>query len=122
MSAIYRGFSIHNYARSGTTKSYDVDLVKRNLLTHIYTAKGERLGMTKFGTRIPDMLFEQLTPDAVDAIQEDLEMVFNYDPRIKLNKLQVVPLWDQNAVIATADLMYIELNIQQPMVIKLSFD
>ncbi len=121
MRALYRGFSLHEYQKSGTTKLTDLELVKLNILTHIYTAKGERLNMTTFGTRIPDLVFEQLDQYMVDAITEDLKYVFAYEPRVRLNELKVTPLYDQGAVLVQADLTYLELDVSEPFVLQIDF-
>lgn len=121
MRALYRGFSLHEYQRSGTTKLTDLDLVKLNLLTHIYTSKGERLNMTTFGTRIPELLFEQLDQRIIDAITEDLTYVFAYEPRVKLNSLKVTPIYERSAVLVEADLTYLELDVSEPFVLQLTF-
>lgn len=121
MRALYRGFSLHEYQRTGTTKLTDLDLVKLNILTHIYTSKGERLNMTTFGTRIPELLFEQLDQRVINAVTEDLTYVFAYEPRVKLNNLTVTPLYDRGAIIVEADLTYLELDVSEPFVLQLTF-
>lgn len=121
MRALYRGFSLHEYQRKGTTQITNIDLVKLNLLTHIYTSKGERLGMTTFGTRIPELLFEPLDQRIVNAITEDLTYVFAYEPRVKLNSMSVTPVYERGAIIVEADLTYLELNVSEPFVLQLTF-
>jgi len=121
MRALYRGFSLHQLQKNGSTKLADLDLVKMNLLTHIYTSRGERLNMTTFGTRIPGILFEQLDHVAIEVITEDLMYVFGYDPRVRLNDLKVTPVYERNAILAQADVTYLELNITEPFVINLQF-
>ena len=121
MRALYRGFSLHEFQKRGTTKLTNLDLVKLNLLTHIYTSRGERLNMTTFGTRIPGLIFEQLDQQAVDVVTEDLNYVFAYDPRVRLNELVVTPIYERNAILVQADLTYLELNVQEPFVIQLTF-
>lgn len=120
--SLYRGFSLHQFPKTGSVKLQNLELVKTNLLLHIYTSRGERLNMTKFGTRIPGLLFEQLDQRAVDVITEDLTYVFNYDPRVKLNELLVFPVYESNAIFAQADLTYIELNVTEPFVLNLQFN
>lgn len=121
MRALYRGFSFHEYQSNGTTKLTDLELVKLNLLTHIYTSRGERLNMTTFGTRIPNLLFEPLDQKAVDVVTEDLNYVFAYEPRVKLNDLKVTPVYERSAILVQADLTYLELNVQDPFVLQLTF-
>jgi len=121
MRALYRGFSLHQYQSTGTTKITDLDLVKLNLLTHIYTSRGERLNMTTFGTRIPGLLFEQIDQRAVDVITEDLTYVFASDPRVLLKSLLVTPVPENSLILAQADLHYVELNVTEPFILNLSF-
>ncbi len=122
MSFLYRGFSLHEFRSKQTTKLVDLDLIKMNLLTHIYTSKGERLMMTNFGTRIPDLVFEPLTKEALDIIREDLTMVCNYDPRIQLLDLTLEPVWDEGAVLVTMSIKYIEKNTTDTLALTLQFE
>ena len=78
--------------------------------------------MTTFGTRIPGLLFEQIDQTAIDVIIEDLTYVFAYDPRVRLDSLQVTPVYEQNAILVQAQVTYLELNISDPFVIQLSFN
>jgi phage baseplate assembly protein W len=121
MRSLYRGFSLHEFRQKHSTKLVDLDLVKMNLLTHIYTSKGERLKMTNFGTRIPGLLFEPMTKEAIDIVREDLTYVCNYDPRVELKNLSVVPNWNAHAIIATIELNYIELNLIDVLSLHLEF-
>jgi phage baseplate assembly protein W len=120
MSAnLYRGFSTINYSGSGEFSLKDIELVKRDLLNHIYTEKGSRVMMPNFGTRIPLMVFEPNDAQTRAIIEEDLREVFDYDPRVRLINLSVVQLPDNNAIIALADLLYIEFNVKD--VLRLEF-
>lgn len=122
MRALYRGFSLHQYRVNQTTKLTDVELVKLNILTHIYTRRGERVMMSKFGTRIPDLIFEQMTPEIIEMIREDLIYVFGYDPRVKLLQLTVTPMWEAGAVLATARLQYLELDMTSDLELNIEFE
>jgi len=77
--------------------------------------------MTRYGTRIPGLLFDPLDQKAIDIITEDLVYVFTYDPRVQLNDLKVTPIYERNAILAQADLTYLELNVTEPFVIQLTF-
>lgn len=121
MLALYRGFSFHQFQSTGSTQITNLDLVKLNLLTQIYTQRGDRLNMTTYGTRIPGLLFDPLDQKAIDIVTEDLIYVFTYDPRVKLNDLKVTPIYERNAILAQADLTYLELNVTEPFIIQLTF-
>ncbi len=98
----------------------NIDLVKQDLLNQIWTIKGERVMMPNFGTRIPVLAFEPNDAKTVAIVEEDLTAVFNYDPRVKLLSLQVASLPNNNAILAVANLLYVEfqvtgvLNIEVP--------
>lgn len=111
-TALYKGFSSHDW---GTRREFglsDIEIVKKDLLNHIFTIKGERVMMPNFGTRIPLLVFEQNDDQTRAIVETDLREVFEYDPRVKLIDLQILSLNDNNAVIALADLLYLEFNIR----------
>lgn len=119
---LYRGYSSYEYQRTKTFRLNDIELVKMDLLNHIYTRRGERVNMPRFGTRIPDLAFEPLDDATIDILTEDLQYVFNYDPRVQLLDLQVTPLYDENTVVASAKLLYVELNIVDNMDLNITFE
>lgn len=118
----YSGFSTYEYQQNKTFVLTDVEIVKMDLLNHLYTRKGERINMPNFGTRIPDLPFEQLDQMTLDILEEDLRVVIAFDPRVKLLELNIIPLPDNNAVIASAKLLYIELNLVDNLDINLTFE
>ena len=109
--AIYRGFSTANWLNSKSFVLTNIDLVKQDLLNQIWTIKGERVMMPNFGTRIPVLAFEPNDAKTIAIIEEDLTAVFNYDPRVKLLSLNVTALPNNNAIIAMANLLYIEFQV-----------
>ena len=121
-TGIYRGFSSYEYERAKTFSINDVELVKLDLLNHIFTRRGERVMMPTFGTRIPDLAFEPLDGITLDILEEDLRAVFDFDPRVQLLRLQILPLYDENTVTATAELLYIELDLTGNLDINITFE
>jgi len=117
---IYRGFSTANWKSRGTFGLSNIELVKQDLLNHIYTIKGERVMMPNFGTRIPTLTFEPNDEITKSIIREDLNEVFNYDPRVSLVSLNILTLPDNNAIIALADLLYIEFNVRDVLKIEVA--
>ena len=67
--------------------------------------------MPNFGTRIPTLAFEPNDERTRKIVEDDLTTVFDYDPRVKLIALNVLTLPDNNAIIAMADLLYLEFNV-----------
>lgn len=116
----YRGFSTVDWRERRTFSLTGIDLVKRDLLNHIYTIKGERPMMPNFGTRIPMLTFEPNDEQTRKIIDTDLREVFNYDPRVRLIDLTVMTLPDNNAIIAMADLLYVEFNVRDVLRIEVA--
>ena len=111
--SIYRGFSTQKSleTRGRTFSTSDVETIKADLMNHIFTIRGERVMQPNFGTRIPLMAFEPLDPTSISIIEEDLREVFEYDPRVKLVEIAVLPLPDNNAIVAVVDIQYLELGM-----------
>lgn len=118
----YRGYSSYEYEKNKTFKITDLELVKLDLLNHIFTRRGERVMMPTFGTRIPDMAFEPLDQITVDIIRNDLLAVFNFDPRVEVLDLSVLPNYDTNSVVASARLLYVELNMVDTLDLNIVFE
>lgn len=119
---LYRGFSSHEYQNKKHFNLKDIELVKLDLLNHIFTRKGERVMMPTFGTRIPDMAFEPLDEMALMIIEEDLNAVIKQDPRVELVQMNIVPNYDTNTIIAGVKLLYKEFKIVDDMNINIVFE
>lgn len=119
---LYRGYSSHEYQAHKTFSIADVELVKLDLLSHIFTRRQERVMMPTFGTRIPDLVFEPLDQITLAVLEEDLRDVFKFDPRVELLELVIYPDYDANAVTASARLRYIELNLTDSLDINITFE
>ena len=119
---LYRGYSSHEYQPRKTFNIQDIELVKLDLLNHIFTRKGERVMMPAFGTRIPDLAFEPLDPITLSILEEDLRFVFNFDPRVELMSLVIDPQYDSNAITAAAKLLYVELDMIDTLDLNITFE
>ena len=113
---VYKGFSTLN--NSNNTQTYDINLVKQDLINHFYIRKGEKLENPSFGTIIWDMLFEQMTPQTKKLIADDVQTIVNYDPRMQVNSVSVNST-DMGIQIAV-NLTYIPFNVNEQM--TLNFD
>lgn len=112
---VYRGFSTANYLTNGTMLVTNQELVKRDLLNHIYTIPGERVHLPNFGTRIPLLAFEPLDQKTLAIVKEDLTKVFAYDPRVQLIDMAVNALPDNNMIAVFVDLRYVELDVTETL-------
>jgi phage baseplate assembly protein W len=119
---LYRGYSSHEYQPHQTFSIRDIELVKLDLLNHIFTRRGERVMMPAFGTRIPDLAFEPLDPITLSILEEDLRFVVNFDPRVSLVSMVVTPLYDSNTVTAAVKLLYVELNMVDTLDLNITFE
>ena len=115
MAAKYRGFSTANWLANKKLAVSDIEAVKIDLANHIFTRLQERVVMPGFGTRIPDLPFEPNDEETAKIIQEDIMKVINYDPRVSLVSFVLMPIPDNNAIIAQVVLNYIEFNVQDTL-------
>lgn len=119
---LYRGYSSYEYINKKTFSLTDVELVKMDLLNHIYTRRGTRKMMPMFGTRIPDLAFEPLDAFTLSILEEDLRAVFAFDPRVRLLNLTITPDYDNYTVVASAALLYIELDMTGTLDLNILFE
>lgn len=122
MTYVYKGFSTKNFQKTKDFVLTDIDIVKEDLINHLLTRRGERVKMARFGTRIPDLVMEPLTEDTINKIKEDVAYVMNYDPRVELVDMAVIPIYDESSVLVLVDLNYIELNVKDRLSLRLEFN
>lgn len=108
--ALYTGFSSFEYERSGTFTVTDINLIKLDLVNHIYTRRKERVGLPRFGTGIPDVVFSLIDEELLDSIRDDVRTVINYDPRVRLLG-DITLLTSQNTIVVSCTIQYLELNV-----------
>lgn len=118
---LYKGFSSFEFERIKTFNVYDVELVKLDILNHIFTRRGSRVMMPNFGTLIPQLAFEPLDNQTLEVLTDELQTVFDYDPRVELVDLNVNPSFDTNAVTVSARLYYVELDTVDIMNLNIEF-
>jgi phage baseplate assembly protein W len=107
----YKGFNSQD-SKTGF-KSYDIDLVKQDIVNHFYIRKGEKLMNPDFGTVIWDLLFEPFTEDVKKLIVEDVEQIINYDPRISINGVTIDST--DMGIRIEADITYLPFNVNERM-------
>lgn len=108
----YKGFNSQDLRNK--FKSYDIDLVKQDIINHFYIRKGEKLMNPDFGTVIWDLLFEPFTEEVKRLITQDVEQIINYDPRIAINGVSIDAT--DMGIRIEADLTYLPFNINERMV------
>jgi phage baseplate assembly protein W len=73
----------------GSFKTYDLELVKRDVLNELYTRKGERLMSPQFGSIVWDLLFDPMIETVLEMIRDDCLRIINKEPRLELLKVDV---------------------------------
>lgn len=119
---IYKGYSTFEFQRNKSLTLRDVELVKSDLLNHIFTQIGTRIMMPDFGTIIPELVFEPLDSDTLDELHTSIKGVFDFDPRVEILKLVITPNYDNNAVVVEATLLYIELDTVDDFNLNIQFE
>lgn len=74
---------------SPSYKVYDEELVKRDLLNHLHTKRGERLMRPSFGTNIHMYLFDPFDSVVRQNIIDEVEEVIDSEPRVSLIDIDV---------------------------------
>lgn len=125
----YKGFTTKTYGwcdgngnKNVSFSIKDLQLVKDDLLNHLFTLRGERVMQPSFGTSIPRLIFEPLDTFILTVVEEEITRVLNYDPRIEMLNLQIQPNYDQNSITIDMVLRYVELNIIEEMNLNIQFE
>jgi len=119
---IYKGYSTFEFQNSKSLSLRDVELVKMDLLNHIYTQRGTRIMMPTFGTIIPEIVFEPIDADTIDEVRDSIKGVFDYDPRVEILQLTVTPDYDRNSIFVLARLLYVELDTVDDFNLNIQFE
>lgn len=120
--ALYRGYSSFEFDRVKSFRLVDQELVKMDLLTHIFTSRGSRVMMPTFGTVIPELLFEPLDEFTTELLEEELRRVIAFDPRVQLLSFDMNVNPDEYSVLVDIRLFYIELEVTDNFELNITFE
>jgi len=71
--------------------------IKQSLMNLVSTLKGERPFNFEIGSRIQNLLFENMDYGLAAIIAEEIQMLIsNYEPRVMLRDVSAVPDYDAN--------------------------
>ena len=90
--------------------------IARSLRNLVLTSPGERFFNNNLGSRVNQLLFENMDDLTAASIKSEIEnTIKNYEPRVKLLKTRVFPNPDSNEfdVIITYEIVGIEAQAQQ---------
>jgi len=119
--SVYNGFNSFKFQKNKQFSESDVELVKTDLINHIFTSKGSRVMMPTFGTLVQELIFEPLDEATTDMLEQELRDVFDYDPRVEVLDFQMQINADQSAVIVSVSLFYVELNLTDVLDLNIDF-
>lgn len=78
----------------------DERLIKNDLLQLLLTVPGERIFRPNFGTDIRSSLFEPSDDNTYSDIKQSIvTAIANFEPRVKLTKVEVAPAADENIIV-----------------------
>lgn len=88
---LFKGFSTVEVSGTGPTnyRLYDLELVKRDLLNHFHTFKGERVMMPEYGSIVWDVLMDPLTDSLIEIIVDDCKRIIQSDSRVAMEQIDV---------------------------------
>lgn len=118
---VYRGYSSHHFQATKQFRESDIELVKTDLINHIFTKRGDRVMMPTFGTLVPDLLFEPLDETTTDILEDELRSVFDYDPRVEILEFVMNVDTERSSVMVSVSLFYIELNLTDNLDLNIAF-
>lgn len=106
------------------SKVINVESVKNSLVAIISTRKGERPFEPDFGCEIYSSLFENMNDFSAYTIENSIKQsITNYEPRVRLKSVQVVPFYDQNMyVISITYHVITDLSVVYTMKLNLKDD
>jgi phage baseplate assembly protein W len=88
MAVTFKGFASPIVGK--TQVLYDVELVKKDLINHFNTKKGERVMDVDYGFIGWDLLFEVDRPGNAQLLEADARNIVSQDPRLQLLSIQVL--------------------------------
>lgn len=95
------------------------EATKSNILNFLLTGRRERIMNPIFGAGIREQLFEQITSNTIENIEDIIKFGLNdYFPQIQLNNLTVSSSPDQNIIQIYFSYSIRNTNIQDEIVIN----
>ena len=84
--------------------------IARSLRNIVFTQPGEKFFQPEFGSRVSESLFEIVDEVSSIAIRDEIRSsIINYEPRVKLLDVVVIPNVDDNEMNVTVKLSLIHI-------------
>jgi len=95
------------------------DAIKTNLINYFLTSKGERYLNVEFGNGLQALLFDQLTEDKVQEIDQKIKQDLSfYFPNIVASKIETLGIPDTNTVQFSMRYQVKDTNIEDEIVLN----
>ena len=114
-SRSFKDFSV-NFARNPFTDDLSVvhndNSIKQAVKNIILTSPGEKPFQPLVGSSVNRLLFEPLDAFTADAVAEEIRTTINqYEPRVKLTKVDVTPIFEGNKLNVSIEYRIVGLPI-----------
>jgi hypothetical protein len=91
-----------------TSTYYTTEQIKSNIINYILTNTGERVLNPGFGGNLQKQLFEQITPDSLNALEINLRNgIQTQFPEVIVNKITLTPVYEENTIQLLIDYSYL---------------
>ena len=90
--------------------------IARSIRNIVFTLPGEKFFNPNFGSRVSRSLFENIDEISASNIRDEIATsIVNYEPRVELKNVEVIPNYDNNSfdVIITYSIVGINVPSQQ---------
>ena len=95
-------------------RKFDEEAIKQSLKALIMTKNYERLFHPEIGSQADNLLFDNITPLTRTMLEATItNMINNFEPRIQLLRVNVIPNNDENMV--DISILYRLANTQSPV-------
>lgn len=102
-------------------KKVDVNSIKQSIKSLLFTYPGERLFQPEIGSQIRTLLFEPIDFITSEALKRSITYTLeNFEPRIKLDLVEVVPQYDDNAY--EVSIFFTALGVNQAASISVTLE
>ena len=97
------------------------DAIRNNLINYFLTNPGERPLNPSFGGGLRAFIFQQLTTDNLDFLEERIQQdLNNFFPNVKVNNLEILRQEDLNTITVSLTYNVINTNISDTIEIDFS--
>lgn len=119
--ALYRGGSFKTDLGQGFRRT-NAEIIKKDLLNHLHTRRGERVMMPDFGSNIHDMLFDPNDEITQHRIMSEVQNVIDYDPRVELIQTRLTADEEKHVISVEILVRFVELEIVDTIKLDLASD